>query len=59
MWPFKRNPKPIWKQISRKFLKTDMDSDGFERHWFAVTYEDVLSGQKKVEEVWNFDGSPS
>ena len=62
MWPFKRKPKPIWKQISREFLRQDryIDCaggvvDSFIRYWYLTTYEDILSGKKKLTETWSFD----
>ncbi len=65
MWPFTKKQEPIWKLISKDFLRSQMipcygaggegsDVDTF--NIYALTYEDILTGKKKIEEshelVW-------
>lgn len=53
MWPFK---KKIWKEVKREFLRKEYEFDRWNDcdifNVFAVTYEDILSGETKIKEVW-------
>jgi len=57
MWSFK---KKIWKEIGREYLRTEYEINHL---WpyeikfvvYGVTYQDLISGAKKVKEVWNIE----
>jgi len=57
MWPFSSKPEPIWEQVEKKFLrqKTDVPLHVWDTmdvfNVYAITYKDVLTGKKKIEEI--------
>lgn len=52
--------EPIWKETSRIYLRSELDTDdpGISCHrinWYAITYTDILTGNTKTEEKYTLE----